>query len=191
MANALGSNRVNQVLVVGRLWVKERDVKHWYALHAKPRREYMVRDSLEGRGIETYLPVLRMASKPRPHRRQEKPFFTRYLFARMDLTDVPLSSVNWAPGVTRVVSFGGQPAVVQDEVIQWLKNRLARIDSKDYHQGLPLCPGDRLRVSAGPLKDFEVIFDRRMSSADRAQVLVDMLGRLTVCQIDLDCLERA
>ncbi|HUT14821.1 MAG TPA: hypothetical protein VMY98_01080 [Anaerolineae bacterium] len=37
----------------------------------------------------------------------------------------------------------------------------------------------------------EVIFDRRLSSADRAQVPIDIPGRLTVCQIDLNCLDRA
>jgi len=165
-------------------------VEVWYALHTKPRKEYQVRDLLESRGMETYLPVLKVTCKGHLRKRREKPFFARYLFARMDLTSVPLSSVNWAPGVTRVVSFGGQPAVVQDEILQWLKDRLARIDSRDYHQGLPLRRGDRLRVKTGPLKDMEVIFERPLSSEDRAQVLIEMLGRLTACQIDLHCLER-
>ena len=150
----------------------------------------MVRDSLERRGIEIYLPVLKVTCKRYPRERRDKPFFPRYLFARMDLSNVPLSSVNWAPGVTRVVSFGGQPAVVQEEVIHWLKDRLARIDSKDYYGGRPLRAGDRLRVITGPLKDMEVIFERRLSSTDRARVLVDMLGRHTACQIDLHSLER-
>ena len=164
-------------------------MKHWYALHTKPRKEHAVRDVLEGRGIEAYLPVLTTTSRQHPRKRRERPFFARYLFARMDLTDVPLSSLNWTPGVTRVVSFGGQPTVVQEEVIHWLKDRLARIDSKDYYRGLPLRAGDRLRVTTGPLKDMEVIFDRRLSSTDRARVLVEILGRLTACQIDLGCLE--
>jgi len=165
-------------------------MKHWYALHTKPRKEHMVRDLLEDRGIEAYLPVLRATSTQHLRKRRDKPLFTRYLFAHMDLTDVPLSSLNWTPGVTRVVSFGGQPTVVQEEVIHWLKDRLARMDAKDYYRGLPLRAGDRLRVTTGPLKDMEVIFRRRLSSMDRAQVLVDILGRLTACQIGIGCLDR-
>ena len=165
-------------------------MKHWYALHTKPRKEHAVRTLLETRNIEVYLPVLVTTRRQPTRRKQEQPLFARYLFARMDLTDVPLSSLNWTPGVTRVVSFGGQPAVVQKEVIQWLRDQLARIDVKDYYRGLPLRAGDRLRVTTGPLKDMEVIFDRRLSSTDRARVLIDILGRLTTCQIDLHSLER-
>jgi transcriptional antiterminator RfaH len=162
----------------------------WYTVHTKPRKEHAVQDVLQSRGIDTYLPVLKADSKrPRPST-GEKPFFSCYLFAHMNLTRVPLSSVNWAPGVTRVVSFGGQPAVVPEEVIDWLKERLARIDSRDYYQGLPLRAGERLRVVRGPLKGAEAIFDRRLSAGYRAQVFIDMLGRLTTCQIDLNCLQR-
>ncbi len=166
------------------------DVTHWYAVHTKPRREPAVRDLLHSRGIETYLPLLKRTGKRAPRARREQPFFACYLFARFNLAEVPLSSINWSPGVTRVVSFGGQPAVVPDETVDLLKDRLERIDASDYHQGLPLRAGDRLRIVEGPLRDMEAIFDQRLSSADRAQVFVRILGRLTACQIDLDCLDR-
>jgi len=164
--------------------------EHWYAVHTKPHKEYMVQDLLLSRGVETYLPMLKEFSKGPSHQGQEKPFFTCYLFAHMDLAKVPLSSVNWSPGVTRVVSFGGQPAVVPDEVIGWLKDRLARLDGRDFYRGLPLRPGDRLCITKGPLKDMEAIFDQRLSSPDRARVFIEILGRLTACQIDLYSLKR-
>jgi len=149
-----------------------------------------VRDLLERRGIPAYLPTLQVKRKRAPRGRGDKPFFARYLFAHMDLAQVPLSSINWAPGVTRVVSFGGQPAVVPETVIAWLKMRLGQIKPEDYHQGLPLQPGDRLRVARGPLQDLEAFFDQRLSSGDRARVFIEVLGRLTACQIDLSDLER-
>ena len=164
--------------------------EHWYAVHTKPRMEYMVQDLLLHRGIGAYLPLLAVAHRRSARSRPDKPFFASYLFARLDLGKVPLSSVNWSPGVTRVVSFGGQPAVLADEVILWLQDRLARIDGREYLQGLPLRPGDRLRVNAGPLKSLEAIFEKRLSSQGRAQVFVEIMGRLTACQIDLNCLER-
>ena len=37
----------------------------------------------------------------------------------------------------------------------------------------------------------EVLFDRCLSSADRAQVPTDILGHLAVCQVDINCLDRA
>lgn len=163
---------------------------YWYAVHTKLHKEHMVQYLLQSRGIETYLPLLRATDKRRRAGRLEKPFFTCYLFARMDLARVPLSSVNWAPGVARVVSFGGQPAVVPDKVIHWLQERLASMDGRGFYRGLPLRPGDRLRVTKGPLRDMEAIFDQRLSSAERVRVFIEILGRLTACQIDLNCLER-
>ena len=168
----------------------EQDVEQWYAVRSKPRKEFAVQDLLASRGIETYLPVLKATGKRALRGGPDKPFFSCYLFAHLNLSTVPLSSINWSPGVTRVVSFGGQPAVVPDEVITWLRDHLARMDGNDYHQGMPLRPGDRLRVKKGPLKDAEVVFDRRLSSENRAQVFIYILGRLTPCQIDVHCLER-
>ena len=167
------------------------DAARWYAVHTKPRKEFQVRTYLEALGIETYLPAHRVARKRRPKRIREEPFLARYLFAHLDLLRVPLSSINWLPGVNRVVSFGGQPAVVHDEVIAWLKRRLAQAEGKGLYKGLPLRPNDRLRVTAGPLRGLEAIFDRRLSSEERARVFVDLLGRLTACEVPLEWLERA
>jgi transcriptional antiterminator RfaH len=163
---------------------------HWYALYTKPHRELGVQRFLLSRGIETYLPTLIERSKGSPRREQQRPFFSCYLFAHLDLSTMAVSWVNSSPGVHRVVSFGDQPVVVPDQVLQYLQQRLARVDSRDYYRGLPLRPGDRLRVTKGPLKGMEAIFDQRLSSGDRARVLVEMLGRLTACQVDLCNLER-
>ena len=159
-------------------------------MHTKPQREYVVQQLLLSRGIATYLPTLTERGKDSSRGGRQRPFFSCYLFARLDLSTTALSAINWSPGVNRVVSFGGQPAKVPDEVLQWLQQRLARLDSRSFYRGLPLRPGDRLRVTKGPLKSMEAIFDQRLSSGDRARVFVDILGRLTACQIDLRNLER-
>jgi transcriptional antiterminator RfaH len=164
--------------------------KRWYAVHTKPHQERTVQDVLVNRGIETYLPVLK-PSRMRPARQAPpKPFFPSYLFACLDLTRVPMSSINWAPGVNRLVSFGGQPAAVATEVLDWLKRRLAQMDERDYYQGLPLQAGDRLRLVKGPLKDLDAIFEQRLSSPQRVRVLIEILGRLTPCQLNLKDLKR-
>jgi hypothetical protein len=36
----------------------------------------------------------------------------------------------------------------------------------------------------------DAIFEQRLSSRERVRVLVEILGRLTVCDVDLDCLKR-
>ncbi len=164
-------------------------MQNWYALHTKPRKEYFVRRLLESRGYETYMPVLRLARKGRRHEVREEPFFARYLFMRADFVTVPLSSINWMPGVVQVVSFGGQPAVVGDRVIEWLKARLASMTPDGYDSGMSLRPNERLRVTGGPLKGMEALFDRRLSAEGRARVFIEMLGRPVACQIELEYLQ--
>ena len=163
-------------------------MEHWYTLYTKPRKEYTVRDLLQGRGIENYLPAL----KPPGRRRgacREKPFFPRYLFARLDLEVIPLSSINWSQGMTGVVAFGGQPAVVPDDVIHWLRARLAQVNGEDYHDGLPLLPDTPVRLIDGPLAGMVALFDRRLSGADRARVLIQLLGRLTATEVPIHWLK--
>ncbi len=162
-------------------------MEHWYTLQTKPRKERVVQELLLKRDIETYLPLL--ASRKPSRQDERKPFFARYLFARLDLDTLPLSSINWMQGMSGVVSFGGQPAVVDDEVIRWLKARLAQLGTRDYHRGLPLTPNSRMRIVEGPLKGMQAIFDRRTGADERARVLVQLLGRLTAAEIPLAWLD--
>lgn len=164
-------------------------MEHWYALHTKPRKERMVRDALVNRGLEVMYPVLPAQRRSR-RSLAEAPFFPRYLFARLDFDVIPLSSINWMQGMTGVVCFGGEPTVVADEVIRWLRARVEEAARGDYHGGLPLVPEARMRVVAGPLKGMEAIFDRRVPGEERARVLIQLLGQLRSCEIPLSWLEQ-
>lgn len=158
----------------------------WYALYTKPYKERQVSSLLESRGHETYLPTIRVRKNG-----QEKtvPFFSCYVFVRADpLND--LISLRWTPGLRRVVSFGNQPAIVDDKVVSFLKQRLAEMDESGY-EAYRFNPGDRVVMTSGPLRDFEAVFERRLSSGQRARIFVDFLGRWTPCQVDINCMKRA
>jgi len=160
-------------------------MKRWYALYTKPRKERQVSDILASKGIETYLPLVRVRKRGR--REVEQPFFPCYLFARVDLAAEGLSSVCWTPGLRKVVNFGGEPAAVPDAVVALIRKRLAK---RDYPRYKAFEPGERVRIKAGPLRDLEAIFDQNLSPSDRVRVLVDILGRLTPCEIEVDYLEK-
>jgi transcriptional antiterminator RfaH len=162
----------------------------WLVLHTKPRREQEVERILNARGVEVYLPALRV--KHKGHKQlARKPFFPRYLFARVDLSCTALSSITWTPGLTRIVSFEGEVARVAQEVIDFIRQRLVALQSSGY-DGLPrFKPGEPVRITGGPLRDLEAVFERRLSGTDRARILVHLLGRMTACEIRLEQLERA
>ena len=161
-------------------------MKHWYALYTKPHKERHVSSILEGEGFETYLPTIQVRKN---RQRKAKPFFSCYLFVRLD-PDEALPGVRWTPGLKRIVSFGEQPAVVRDDVIDTIRHHLERLEASGYPVEQRFKPGERVLIKSGPLRDFGAVFDRSLSSSDRAKVLVDMLGRLTTCEIELDHLEK-
>jgi len=157
-----------------------RIVKHWYALYTKPRKERQVNILLQGNNIETYLPTVQ-----RKVRRRDRPerviYFPCYLFARVDFEVTPRPSIDWMPGVRRIVCSGTQPTVIADEMVDLIRRRLHDTEEMGYSN---LKQGDLVRIKSGPLRDLEAVFDQPLSAADRVRVLLDVMGRMTPVEID-------
>jgi len=152
----------------------------WYALYTKPKKEHQVNTCLRGQGFETYLPTVRRKT-PRRDRPERVVYFPCYLFARLDFTMVPRSSIAWMPGVRGIVSAGDQPVVVADEIVALIRSRLEGIEMVG---SMDLRPGDRVRITSGPLQDLEAVFEQPMSAANRVRILLDVMGRMTPVEID-------
>jgi transcriptional antiterminator RfaH len=155
-------------------------MEYWYALYTKPKKEHQVDSLLREQGIETYLPTVR-----RKVRRRDRPervvYFPCYLFAHLDFEIVPRSSIMWMPGVRRIVSLGEQPAVVAEEIVELLRRRLEDVEQVGYGR---FKEGDRVRITSGPLRDLEAVFERPLSSAERVRILLDVVGRMMPVEID-------
>jgi len=160
-------------------------MEHWYTLFTKPRREYQVSDALHEKGIETFVPTIYVRRRGRT---VERPFFPRYMFARVDFDKVGVSQVQWTPGLTYIVGFGGGPTPVPEPIIMHLRKRLEEINSAGTFSILKR--GDRVRITSGPLRDLEAVFEEHLSSKERVRILLDILGRVTRVEIDADAIER-
>jgi len=161
--------------------------KAWYLIYAKPNQEAVAQQQLEQQGYTTYLPMIMNAKRRNGRRRYvEEPFFPRYLFIRLDQTND-----NWAPirstiGVSTIVRFGMQPVSVSDEVIEFIKQR-------ENPEGLheiqdELSKGDNVRVLDGPMMGLEGVFVAK-TSEQRVMLLLDLMGKSTRVQIDVDAIE--
>ena len=159
-------------------------MEHWYALYTKPHNERHVSSFLKSRGFETYLPTIQVKKNGKS---KPQPFFSCYLFVRLNSASA-LPSVRWTPGLRRIVSFGREPAAVPDAAISLIRRHVAKMGELGYLSRFKL--GDRVAIKTGPLKYFGAVFDRALSNRDRAMVLVDLLGRLTRCEVDVSCLEK-
>ena len=156
--------------------------ERWYALYTKPHKEYLVRDLLRNLDVDVYLPEIRVTS-PRRGRRDTKPFFPHYLFACFDLQDGVTAKIRYTPGVRRIVAAGGRPVPVTDEVVTYIRRRLAKM-SQRKPEG-PYQKGEKVRVVRGPFEGFDVVFDERLSPQGRVRVFLQLMDRLVAAEMDL------
>lgn len=159
------------------------DGRRWFALYTKPHKEYMVQGLLRHRDVETYLPEIAVAVQRRD-RRSRKPFFPHYLFARLDPRGDQMTKVHWTPGVRRVVSAGGQPVPVPEEVVAHIRHRLATL--VEEQPAAPFRHGEIVHVTHGPFEGLNAMFDRALSPQGRVRVLLELMGRLVAADLDLE-----
>lgn len=158
---------------------------NWYALRSKSRKEDVVWREVLSRGYEVYYPRLRV-NPVNPRSRKLVPYFPGYLFVRVDLEQVGHSAFQWMPHTLGLVSFGGEPAVVPDHLVHALSQRIAEINAAGGETFDGLKQGDLVRISDGPFRGYEAIFDTRLPGSERVRVLLEFLGNRRQVSVILD-----
>ena len=148
----------------------------WLCVHTRPRKETgaekYCRESLN---LETYYPRLkRLKTVRRVKRWVVGPLFPRYFFCRLNLTQ-SFRAVQYAPQVVGVVGFGGKPTIVDDAIINQLKQWAGEaVDVVTVRPGFR--PGDLVEIADGPLRGLQAVVLQEMSDRDRVAVLLSTLG---------------
>jgi transcription antitermination factor NusG len=154
----------------------------WYALSVKHQHERAVRLALEFNGFEALAPTYRARRRWSDRVKEvDRPLFSGYVFCRFAFAE--RVRVMDAPGVARVVEFGGAPAEISEAEIAAIR---AVMDSK-----LPVRPwpylklGDRVRVEHGPLRGIEGTLLREVVR-ERWQLVigVEMLQRSLAVELE-------
>jgi len=159
--------------------------KRWYALRSKPRKEDVVWKQVLSKDIECFYPRLRV-HPVNPRSRKVKPYFPGYMFVRVDIDDIGISTFRWLPHTYGLVTFGGEPAYVPDNLIHALKQRVEEIAEAGGELFDGLKPGDKVRIEKGPFSGYEAIFDHRKPGKERVRVLLKLLGSERKVPIELD-----
>jgi transcriptional antiterminator RfaH len=161
-------------------------MNRWYVLMTKPHKESLVCGQLAQRGFDVYLPLL--PRRVTAGARAVRPLFPRYLFARGTDGDISIEAIQWTPGLTCVVRLGDEYARLQNEVVEHIRLRLAQANGE---LSVPFRVGERVRLPADhPLSMLEAVFERPLSDGARAHVLVQVMGRLTRCEVNVADLAR-
>lgn len=163
-------------------------MKEWYALHTKPYSERKVAIHLDRHEIETYVPETKSDAKRSDGRRI--PFFPGYMFIHLDMEEVNPTRWRYTPGVRYIVSYGNKPIAVNEELIHIIRKQLATLQKRQDEPKSRFKPGDRVRVTRGPLQDMIAIFDGPTEPAERVRILLEVMSRYKRVRIAKDDLEK-
>lgn len=157
----------------------------WYALRSKPRKEDIVWRQVTQSGYETFYPRIRV-NPVNPRSRKVQPYFPGYLFVLADLDQVGVSTFQWMPHTLGLVSFGGEPAYVPENLIIALRKRVEEIAAAGGELFDGLQPGDPVLINSGPFSGYEAIFDARLPGSERVRVLLEFLGNQRRLAVELN-----
>lgn len=155
---------------------------HWYLIHTKPRQEKCALENLDRQGYECYLPTMPSEKLLRGQLTiADKPLFPRYLFIRLGQGN---SAMSWAPirstkGVSRLVSFGNEPARVDDELIELLRTQEASLQAQPEQL---FKTGERVRLTEAPFAGIEAIY-QMAEGESRVMVLIELLSKLVALRV--------
>ncbi len=152
----------------------------WYAIWTRSRHEQMVREQLERKGYEAFLPTIPRWSRWKDRKKKiDFPLFPGYCFARFDTNErLPILKCS---GVVSIVSFDGDIAPIPDVEIDGIR-RL--VESDLQYDPCPLIrEGTMVEVVHGPLKGVVGRLLRKGAHA-RLMLAVDLIGQAVSVEVD-------
>ncbi len=160
----------------------------WYALSVRSRHEFVARDELVRKGIETFLPAFTKLRQWSDRKKQVVyPVFPGYLFVRVAPQPEDFLQVIKTRGTVGLVSLEpGYPSAVPEQEVEALKRVVFSGRQFDVYPGYRI--GTRVRVRRGPLEGAEGVLARKEDS-QQFFVNVEILGRsvgIRICAEDLE-----
>ena len=150
----------------------------WYVVHTKVRQEQTACENLARQGYKVYLPRIKMLKRSRGRQQaQYEPLFPRYIFLQPSSDAHSISPVRSTLGVSTIVRFGQQPAVMRLETLRRIRDFEARRTDAPDNEISPFQPGVHIRVADGPLTGLEGLISD--VSQERVVVLMHLLGQDT------------
>lgn len=165
--------------------------KNWYVIHTYSGYEDAVAKNLKQRveslGMEDKIFSVivpkekKIKIKSGKRKTIEEKIYPGYVLVEMIVTDDSWYIVRNTPNVTGFVGVGTTPVPVSKAEIDNLKKRMG-VEDPQYK--IEVRPGDSVKITDGPFKDF----DGKVSEIDEARgkikVFVNMFGRDTPVELD-------
>lgn len=150
--------------------------RSWYLIHTKPRMEKQAEENLNRQGYETYLPMVTIRRR-RNNRYINivEAFFPRYLFIHLNSKTDNWAPIRSTPGVSRLIQFGGIPAIAPVELISVLKANEDDLGFQETEKR-EMKTGDKVTIIDGPFAGYNGIYNKKKST-ERVTILLDIVGK--------------
>jgi len=159
--------------------------RQWYAVRTYPRHEKRVRDHLQSRKVETFLPLYGKVSRWRNgcDAHVELPLFPGYLFVEIENRE--RARVLDIPGAISFVGSSRGPWPLPSFQIESLRTSLHLRKFEPYAY---LVAGQRVRIVSGPLVNLTGILIRKSASL-RVAIALDEIMQGVAVEVDARELE--
>ena len=149
----------------------------WFLAQLKPNSVKIADRNLKRQGFRTFLPMEETTKRSRSKFvTTEQPMFPGYIFVAFDVRKGGWRAINSTNGVTRLVSFGNDPAAVPREIVAQLMMRC------DIHGKLlppdTFSPGEEVVFTQGPFANLVAEIEGAAPER-RVWVLMDIMGNQT------------
>ena len=176
--------------------------KKWYVIHTYSGYENKVKQSIErmitAQGFENnifevLIPTEEVTEIKEGGRRitTEKKVFPGYVLLRMELDDRTQTAIHGINGVTGYVGAEGKPEPLsRAEVEKMTKRSVKKGTPAPKKTTTDLAEGQVVRVTNGPLADFDGTVAEVNPDAGKVKVLVSIFGRETPVELSLEQVAR-
>ena len=153
----------------------------WFAVWTRSRHEQVVREQLERKRVEAFLPMITRWSHWKDRKKKiDWPLFPGYCFAKFDPEDVlPILKCT---GVVNIVSFEGKPAAIPEQELDSVR---LLIGSELQYDPCPMIhEGMMVEVTHGPLKGVVGRLTRKDAPKARLVISVNLIGQAVSVEVD-------
>src|SRR5260221_8097358 len=153
----------------------------WFAVWTRSRYEQVVRDQLERKRIDAFLPTIPRWSRWKDRKKKvDWPLFPGYCFARFNVDDtLPILKCT---GVVNIVSFEGKRAAIPEYELDSIR---VLVGSELQFDPCPMIhEGMMVEVTHGPLKGVIGRLVRKDAPKARLVLSVDLIRQAVSVEVD-------
>jgi transcription termination/antitermination protein NusG len=153
----------------------------WYAIWVRSRHEQVVREQLERKHVEAFLPTITRWSRWKDRKKKiDWPLFPGYCFARFDPANA--LPVLKCTGVVNIVGFEGKPAPIPEYEVDSVR---LLVGSELQFDPCPMIrEGMMVSVTHGPLRGVVGRLLRKDAQRARLVLSVDLIGQAVSVEVD-------